>query len=382
MDRLERLTVHVEEAIRLGTATNDAHLRLGLMLLDSAAELLMHRQCRNEINSTSMWAALLKSSEEIYARTGTDEAKARVDEARARTVSNTKRKRIDREFDAKCDFLHEKDLLADPQVRVLKKLHEYRNETYHRDKLRRGVLASAAKIYLYLLCTMMRDFPVNSMSYPNAGPPAGIAKYIGDSERVGFDMQAKIGAHLLEASGLATQRELGLTLGRHIHARLDELADDVEFIASWYRDINKDESWDLEAVLGLASLRSPTDYRYVRLTADSARTVQGYKPELLDGLRELADGLSGVQDQLSAFSVFANIEDIFEPLEAKIRDVAIGLTARFSTRSTSRAESNRRIREGAQQCVRVQRKCTSRRVGDASQRCRNVSTCSSARRAC
>lgn len=325
MDRLERLTVHVEEAIRLGMAPDDVHQRLGLMLLDSAAELLMHRECRSAISTNSMWSALLKLSEESYARTGTAEDKARVDEARAKTISNTRRKRIDREFDAKCDFLREKDLLADPQVRVLKKLHQYRNETYHRDKLRPGVLASAAKIYIYLVCTMMRDFPVNSITYLNTGPPAGVAKYLGDCERVGSDTQAKIGSHLLEVSGLATQRELGRTLGHHVHARLDELVDDVEFIASWYRDIDHDDSWDLEAVLGVVSLRSPNDYRFVRLTAESARSVPGYKPETLDGLRKLADGLARIEDQLTAFAIFADIEDIFEPVEAKVRSLAIGV---------------------------------------------------------
>jgi hypothetical protein len=323
VDRLERLTVHVEEAIRLGTASDNAHLRLGLMLLDSAAELLMHRQCRSAISSSEMWSALLRSSEEIYARTGSAEDRGRVEDARAKTISNTRRKRIDREFDAKCDFLREKGLLAASQVRVLKKLHQYRNETYHRDKLRPAVLASAAKIYIYLVCSMMRDFPVNGMSYRRAGVASAIAKYLSDGERVGFGTQARIGTQLLEAAGLATQRELGTILGSHIHARLDELIEDVEFIASWHREVNQDESWDLEAVLGVVSLRSPTDYRYVLLTSDLARRVAGYKPELLDGLRELAEGLAQVEDQLSAFALFADIEDIFEPLEAKVKDLAV-----------------------------------------------------------
>ena len=34
------------EAVRLGTMADESHRRLGLMLLDSAAEVMMHRECR------------------------------------------------------------------------------------------------------------------------------------------------------------------------------------------------------------------------------------------------------------------------------------------------------------------------------------------------
>ena len=46
METLERLVVHVEEAVRNATMNDDPHLRLGLLLLDSAAELLLHRECQ------------------------------------------------------------------------------------------------------------------------------------------------------------------------------------------------------------------------------------------------------------------------------------------------------------------------------------------------
>ena len=46
METLERLVVHVEEAVRNATMNDDTHLRLGLLPLDSAAELLLHRECQ------------------------------------------------------------------------------------------------------------------------------------------------------------------------------------------------------------------------------------------------------------------------------------------------------------------------------------------------
>jgi hypothetical protein len=41
MKQLEPIVVHQEDAVRLGLSDNEPELRLGLILLDSAAELMM-----------------------------------------------------------------------------------------------------------------------------------------------------------------------------------------------------------------------------------------------------------------------------------------------------------------------------------------------------
>ena len=76
-------------------------------------------------------------------------------------------------------------MLAGPHARVLKKLHKYRNEAYHRDQLRLGTLMSAIKIYVYLVCSLMQDFPMHGTGgfiHLPPRPPAGLVKYLEDSE--------------------------------------------------------------------------------------------------------------------------------------------------------------------------------------------------------
>ena len=73
--------------------------------------------------------------------------------------SKTQRNKIEHDFDAKCALLVKEDILQPDQARVLKKLHEYRNETYHRDELRPATLASTNEIYVYLVCSMMIAMP-------------------------------------------------------------------------------------------------------------------------------------------------------------------------------------------------------------------------------
>ena len=41
--------MHVEEAIRLTRCDDEAHVRLGLILSDGAVELLLHRECENQL---------------------------------------------------------------------------------------------------------------------------------------------------------------------------------------------------------------------------------------------------------------------------------------------------------------------------------------------
>ena len=150
VDSLERLVVHVEEAVRLGCMDDDPHLRLGLMMLDSAAELLLHRECDSRLRWAGQYRELVRGAEEWRIATGEELSSAAG--LRESAVAAARCKRIDRDFGAKCEYLAGLGVLAEPRARVLTKLHKYRNEAYHRDRLRLGTLASATRIYVYLVC--------------------------------------------------------------------------------------------------------------------------------------------------------------------------------------------------------------------------------------
>jgi len=160
--QLERLVVHVEEAIRFGTAEDEPHLRLGLMMIDSAAELMMYRETHYLLRWGTKYEEWLDRAEKALAH-GIGDQKY-VDELRGKVFSKTQRNKIEREFNAKCDLLVRENIIDVAQARVLKKLHEYRNETYHRDELRPATLASVNRIYIYLVCMMMATMPVHGMS--------------------------------------------------------------------------------------------------------------------------------------------------------------------------------------------------------------------------
>ena len=273
--RLERLVVHVEEAIRLGTASDQSQLRLGLLLIDSAAELMLYRETDYLLRSGARYEEWLERAEEAAAR-GHVRDQAYIDELREKVFSKTQRNKIEHDFDAKCALLVKEDILQPDQARVLKKLHEYRNETYHRDELRPATLASTNKIYIYLVCSMMIAMPVHSMSHSSPTAPAVLAKYLKPGETafgVGMDLQTRIGQELLATTGINNSTDLGETLAEHVNYRLDEIEAAIEECASFFNDMN-DLGWNFLAIVGYLQAPEPADpFDHLRRTPDDYRNV-------------------------------------------------------------------------------------------------------------
>jgi hypothetical protein len=326
MQRLERLVVHAEEAVRLGLMPDESHLRLGLLLLDSAAELMMHRQCEWLLAQAEMYEGWLRGATAFKAATG--RGAERVAELQKEALSAGQRKNIERDFNAKCDYLRQHDLLPDAQARVLKKLHKYRNETYHRDRLRPATLANAARIYIYVVCTMLRDLPSYVTSYTELDPRPGLVKYLSDEERgaaglfgVEDRLPARIATCLLKESGVAEPARLGAALADHVCDRLDDLVEAAGECAEFMAQTSLDERWDLEAILGIVQI-SPERYLDVRNSDDARALDVPVRSAQLDQWRGAAQALATQADDLAAFAAFANIEDAFEPVEAKVLKLA------------------------------------------------------------
>lgn len=321
MEILEILVVHVEEAVRLGTMDDGPHLRLGLIMLDSAAELLLHRECDSRLKWAGEYRRLVRDAERWRERMGRETGT--LAELREKAVPAAQYRRIDRDFGAKCDYLLGLGVLAEPHARVLKKLHKYRNEAYHRDHLRRGTLASATRIYAYLVCSLMRDFPMHSISYQSTDPPAGLLKYLAAGER-GMELwdalpglQARIASRLLGEVGLARPPGVGEVLSRHFCGRLDAVREAAEESAAFFRRPGRDEGWDWQAALGLAQL----DIRNLPRIAspDEARSAGvPVRPEHIRQWLAAGEALASQADDLAAFAAFADLEDAFEPLEALV----------------------------------------------------------------
>jgi hypothetical protein len=164
----------MQEAVRLARKTTDAELRVALILLDSAAELLMHRLATDCVEQRRWAESTVDHYRHLWARFGIRDRHQmqQLVDAEARILSKSRVKKIDREFDAKADLIVEEGLLSDGQARCLKKLHQYRNATYHRDHLRSRTLLTSVRIYVYVAFQMMIRFPVSWMAIIHPTPVA------------------------------------------------------------------------------------------------------------------------------------------------------------------------------------------------------------------
>lgn len=152
--RVELMTVQLQEAEDLLRRGTTAHARLAFILLDNAAEVMMFRNIEALLFHNPLNERLVALWEEILQSTDSSEAQAHHDAIKQEVVSKTKRARLERSFDAKVDYLVENDRLEATAGRVIKKLHGYRNELYHRDRIRSLTVRSAALLYFQLASSL------------------------------------------------------------------------------------------------------------------------------------------------------------------------------------------------------------------------------------
>jgi hypothetical protein len=139
-------------------------LRLAHIVLDSAVELLMHRMAWSELDREQYYFEQLENLRRLEAAgRGRPGFRDEIQQLEGNTVSKTRRKKIDSNFGDKIDFLVERDRLPADLGPVLKKLHEYRNETYHRDQHRIEVIRPAELIYFDAACTVLEHYEPGMM---------------------------------------------------------------------------------------------------------------------------------------------------------------------------------------------------------------------------
>ncbi|MFD8596136.1 hypothetical protein ACFV1L_14140 [Kitasatospora sp. NPDC059646] len=306
MERLELIVVQLEEAKGLIEKGRVPHLRLAYILLDSVTELILHRTVQPALWDQEMLAGVLATYKDLAAG-GHQEAAAEIPLIEARVISTSKLREIDRNFDAKVAFLVSRDMLDPALGPVLEKLHKYRNEMYHRDKLRREVLQPATLIYFDSACTALEAYKPGMMAF--TGKPLGpeLSRFIGGgSGFLEMDIPQRIAAQLRREVGLDLP-QVRSALAQYLTARLDEITDGLTFI---------------EDNLGVPPLVRGDALRLVQANLAANPTleqVRGKKYRFskadMEQWRGRIDGLESIGDKHELVREYAAIEDEFEPFE-------------------------------------------------------------------
>jgi hypothetical protein len=127
VDRLYRTVVQLEEARRLLEQGDVAHLRLALILIDNAVEVMMNRIIEHELEYSKMYTRMLENFPSDPLDPKGEELRR---EMLAHVVPPKRQKEIRRVFGEKIKSLSEdRTKIPLPCARALKHLHDYRNET-------------------------------------------------------------------------------------------------------------------------------------------------------------------------------------------------------------------------------------------------------------
>ncbi|WP_328560430.1 hypothetical protein [Streptomyces coelicoflavus] len=324
MEQLELIVVQLEEAKGMIEKGRVAHLRLAFILLDSVTELILHRTVQSELWDQEMLIGLLSTCKQLAAH-GSAEAAAEAEAIVAEIIPKPKLNKIDRNFDAKVALLVERGVLDAALGPVLEKLHKYRNEMYHRDKLRPEVIKPATLIYFDCACTALHSYRQLYMAY---GSPSELGPELrryavadGPLGLVRRDLPQRIAAQLRREVGLDLP-QVRSALVQYLRARLNGMEEGLTFI---------------EDNLGIPYLVRGDALRLVQANLTATTTLEQvrgrkypYSKADLERWRSLVSALESIDDKHQLVRQYASVEDALEPFERKVEKAVTDLDRHLS----------------------------------------------------
>jgi hypothetical protein len=319
LERQEMMAVQLDEARGFLIRDTVAHARLAFILLDNAAEVMMRRNVEAALSGNKFLEQIRDRWQEILAEHPDDtDARRQHDEVNSQVVSKRTRKGLAEKFDAKVDFIRDGGEIEETEARVLKKLHKYRNELYHRDHIRPQMIRSACLLYFDLACTLferLRQSDFSIVTFHMQAPPA--LRKFSPPETVAYPDASQIAAVLRSELGI-DDTGLRTAIITHLTTRLDAL----EATLAQIQDM---------LFGGLPELAPSGPWRKAAIHAAQwpGKEPPGSFDELLDTKfqyeeadltlwRQQAESLHEASDKLGLFAAFADTEDAFEPFEEQV----------------------------------------------------------------
>jgi hypothetical protein len=316
MERLRRTVVQLEEAKRFILDGEVARLRLAVILLDNAVEVILHRRVSDTLQSANMYARMLQRFPD-----GPLDAQGEAlrQEIAAKTIPQARQKRVARFFGEKLTLLTENGELPAATARALRHLHDYRNELQHHDRVRPESIRPAALILFDIALDLMVTLVPGSMSFGSDDDIDWLKDY--GMEPIPFgrdDLREVIAAQLRHGLPLDTDG-VRAALIAHLGTRLDVMeANSAELAGYALSPI------DLAGML-------QQHQRWEQGLPDAPPNAANIAPfDKLDSLarwRSDVAGLTSIGDKLDLFDRFGTLEDELEPLERGLQEVVDAIEA-------------------------------------------------------
>lgn len=325
LERLEMMAIQLDEASAFLTRGTVSHARLAFILLDNAAEVIIRRNIEARLTHIRTMEGVLRQWKEILQRDPANaEARRHHNEVAMEVVPRSVRKTLAGSFDPKVDFIRDQGDIQETESRVLKKLHRYRNELYHRDRIRPETVRSACLLYFDMTCALFErldQYALTTMAF-HMETPSALRKFVAPETGKGYPTEEQIAASLRAGLGI-DDTSIKNALTTHLSGRLDDLD----------KTISRAERTLFGAVAKVIP-SGPWRQAIVHLAQWKEESLPDSIEELLSApvrygeadlaaWRQHVASLQEISDKLELFAAFADIEDAFEPFEEQMTDLDV-----------------------------------------------------------
>jgi hypothetical protein len=299
-------------------------LRLALLLLDNAAELQMDRRIQGDMQSED-FRERLRNQLLVFPKSDLPADLREI--AEWEPLPNSRKSKIERYFDEKVLFLSGRQPVLDPALAaVLKHLHRYRNEAYHKARVRKQTIRTAALILLEINCHLILSVSRGTTSYSSDDDYSWMTERFG-IERRDFlfldELKLRRIVDAIRVDVLPDDKSVAMTLAEHLGERFEELYSALDFIVESLTEVP-----DRGAALKESQYRAEVERgRLDRQQCPLGNFIPQYTLESLERIRVQLPDVRSAPNRLESFHAFALLERELEPIEIDVRQFVVHVEA-------------------------------------------------------
>lgn len=310
------LIIHqLEESKRFISYGSIPYLRMALILLDNAIELILTMAIQPELERDELKSMMQDLRRRIKEAGGTLPAR---DDEEYEALSERQKSRISRSFPEKVRFLTSegRSVIEPNSGDVIIHLHNYRNSAYHEGYIRRETILPAVMLQFEIATTLATEFGPVSISSADADDwlqeRYGLTRWeLHDREN-----REAIVATLRSDMSLGEQ-DVKEHLATHLENRVGQVFEALDFV----RDTSDMPSREV----ALKAVQYWQQYPDDPIFPDPS-SFHSFKPKStlndFDSMVEKAQLIRESQSQIDAFRIFAQVEKLLEPLEEMVFEMA------------------------------------------------------------
>ncbi len=222
IEALKLLTEQLALTRMLLSTRSPVESKVSIILLDSLADSLMYRRCRDQFEEDTFLAVVKRPK-----------------------FSPAKRSEVLREFKGKANLLCNIRFITSEDSIVLKIGHSYRNAAYHRDVHNPRVTHEIGSLLFMAVCNLVKSYYKNGVSTGGFEPQPWLAEYGLRTDFINFEGAARTIVEKLSPDVSITLLNARASFQEDLDARLCKIERDIRKLPISCTDAQLDEGLKL-----------------------------------------------------------------------------------------------------------------------------------------